>query len=292
MGVSAKEVKQLRDQTGVGMMDAKKALVAVDGDMEKAVDYLRENGLAQAAKKSGRIAAEGLSKVVVNADSAIIVELNSETDFVAKNENFTNLLDTVANALLEHKPATLEAALAEITVDGTVLEDYINEKSAVIGEKISLRRFEILTKNDDQHFGSYAHQGGRIGVLTLITGGDEQMANNIAMHIGGLGPRFLDETSVPQEVREHEKAVLTEQALNEGKPANIVEKMIVGRLKKYFAEICLVDQQYLLDDSVTVGEFVKNAGAKIELFRRYEVGEGIEKRQDNFAEEVANQMKK
>lgn len=292
MGVSAKEVKQLRDKTGVGMMDAKKALVAVDGDMDKAVDYLREHGLAQAAKKSDRIAAEGLSKVVVKDNSAIIVEINSETDFVAKNEKFITLLDTVANVLLENKPASVEAALADVTIDGVALGDYINEKSALIGEKISLRRFEIFTKNDDQAFGSYSHQGGRIGVLTLVTGGNEELANNVAMHIGGLAPRFLDESSVPAEVREHEKAVLTEQALNEGKPANIVEKMIAGRLQKYFAEICLVDQKYLLDDSVTVCEFAKNAGAKIELFRRYEVGEGIEKRQENFADEVASQMNK
>lgn len=292
MGVSAKDVKQLRDKTGVGMMDAKKALVAVDGDMDQAVDYLRENGLAKAAKKSDRIAAEGLTKVAVDGNKAVIVEINSETDFVAKNENFIDLLDIVAAALLKAQAETLEDAVSNIIVEGSDLGTFIQSRSAVIGEKISLRRFETFTKTDDQVFGTYSHQGGRIGVLTQIDGTSEELATHVAMHIGGMSPRFLDEESIPADVREHEKAVLTEQSLNEGKPASIVEKMIDGRMKKFYAEICLVDQKFLLDDSVTVGNHVENNGSKIVAFSRYEVGEGIEKKQENFAEEVANQMKK
>ncbi|AMB98834.1 elongation factor Ts [Aerococcus urinaehominis] len=291
MAVTAKEVKELRDRTGVGMMDAKKALVETDGDMDKAIDFLRENGLAKAAKKSDRIAAEGLTKVVVRGNEAVILELNSETDFVAKNEQFINLLDSLAFAILDQKPESVEAAMENVTIEGQKLSEHIAEKTSVIGEKLDFRRFEIFTKTDDQEFGHYAHQGGRISVLVQLTGGDQDLANGIAMHIGGLNPRFLDEESVPADVREHEKEVLTEQALNEGKPANIVEKMIAGRLRKFFSEICLVDQDYLLDDSKTVGEVAKEAGAKIDFFRRYEVGEGIEKREENFADEVAQQMK-
>ena len=292
MAITAKQVKELRDRTGVGMMDAKKALVEVDGDMDKAIDFLREKGIAKAAKKADRVAAEGLTKAVAKGNDAVIVEVNSETDFVARNDQFVELLETVALAILEQKPATVEAALTDVTVEGKDLDTYIKEKAAVIGEKISLRRFETLTKTDDQEFGTYSHQGGRISVLTLIDGNSPEFASMVSMHIGGMKPQFLNEESVPAEVYEHEKAVLTEQSLNEGKPKEIVEKMITGRLRKFFAEICLVDQKYLLDDSKTVAEVAKENNAETKAFFRFEVGEGIEKRQDDFASEVAAQMGK
>ncbi|OYQ68190.1 translation elongation factor Ts [Aerococcus sp. 1KP-2016] len=292
MAITAKQVKELRDRTGVGMMDAKKALVETDGDMEKAVDFLREKGISKAAKKADRIAAEGLTKAVVRGNEAVIVEINSETDFVARNEQFINLIDTVAFALIDQKPATVEAALTDVTIEGKDLDTYIKEKAAIIGEKISLRRFEVVSKTDSQEFGTYSHQGGRISVLTLIEGNNPEFAGMVAMHIGGMKPQYLNEDAVPAEVYEHEKAVLTEQSLNEGKPAAIVEKMITGRLRKFFAEICLVDQKYLLDDSKTVAEVAKENNAEVKGFFRYEVGEGIEKRQNDFASEVASQMGK
>lgn len=292
MAITAKQVKELRDRTGVGMMDAKKALVEVDGDMDKAIDFLREKGIAKAAKKADRVAAEGLTKAVAKGNDAVIVEVNSETDFVARNDQFIELLDTVAFAILEQKPANVEAALTDVTIEGKDLDTYIKEKAAVIGEKISLRRFETLTKTGDQEFGTYAHQGGRISVLTLIEGNNPEFASMVSMHIGGMKPQFLNEESVPADVYEHEKAVLTEQSLNEGKPKEIVEKMITGRLRKFFQEICLVDQKYLLDDSKTVAEVAKENNAEIKDFFRFEVGEGIEKRQDDFASEVAAQMGK
>ena len=291
MAVSAKEVKELRDRTGVGIMEAKKALVAVDGDMDKAVDYLRENGLAKADKKANRIAAEGLTKVAIDGNDAAIVEVNSETDFVAKNDQFIDVLDKIANAILVNKPADLEAAY-EIDMDGKSLQNFLKEATSVIGEKISLRRFETITKSDDQSFGEYVHQGGRISVLVLLDGNNDEVAQQVAMHVGGMKPQYLNEDDVPEEKREHEKQVLTEQALNEGKPEKIVEKMIAGRLKKYFAEICLVDQKFLLDDSQTVGEFAASKDTKVEQFVRYEVGDGMEKREENFADEVASQMGK
>ena len=292
MAISAKLVKELREKTGAGMMDCKKALTETDGDIDKAVDFLREKGIAKAAKKADRVAAEGLTKAVAKGNDAVIVEVNSETDFVARNDQFVELLETVALAILEQKPATVEAALTDVTVEGKDLDTYIKEKAAVIGEKISLRRFETLTKTDDQEFGTYSHQGGRISVLTLIDGNSPEFASMVSMHIGGMKPQFLNEESVPAEVYEHEKAVLTEQSLNEGKPKEIVEKMITGRLRKFFSEICLVDQKYLLDDSKTVAEVAKENNAEIKGFFRFEVGEGIEKRQDDFASEVAAQMGK
>ncbi len=292
MAITAKQVKELRDRTGVGMMDAKKALVEVDGDMDKAIDFLREKGIAKAAKKADRVAAEGLTKSVAKGNDAVIVEINSETDFVARNDQFIALIDAVALAILEQKPATVEAALTDVTIEGKDLDTYIKEKAAVIGEKISLRRFETITKEDGQEFGTYSHQGGRISVLTLIDGNNPEFASMVSMHIGGMKPQYLNEDSVPTDVYEHEKAVLTEQSLNEGKPKEIVEKMITGRLRKFFSEICLVDQKYLLDDSKTVAEVAKENNAEIKGFFRYEVGEGIEKRQDDFASEVASQMGK
>ena len=288
--ITASLVKELRERTGAGMMDCKKALTQTDGDIDAAIDYLRENGIAKAAKKADRIAAEGLSYIEVKGNKAVILEINSETDFVAKNEKFVALVKNVANAILAAEPKSLEEAL-QVQAEGGTVEAVINEGIATIGEKLSLRRFEILYKTDADAFGAYSHMGGRIGVLTLIEGStDEQAAKDVAMHIAALAPRYLDESEVPADVLEHEKKVLTEQALNEGKPANIVEKMIVGRINKFLEEITVVKQKFVKDDSLTVEKFVASKGGKLAKFVRYEVGEGIEKREDNFAEEVMSQV--
>lgn len=288
--ITASLVKELRERTGAGMMDCKKALTQTDGDIEAAIDYLRENGIAKAAKKADRIAAEGLSYIEVKGNKAVILEINSETDFVAKNEKFVALVKNVAEAILAAEPKTLEEAL-QVEAQGGTVEAVINEGIATIGEKLSLRRFEVVSKTDADAFGAYSHMGGRIGVLTLVEGRtDEEAAKDVAMHIAALAPKYLDESEVPADVLEHEKKVLTEQALNEGKPANIVEKMIVGRINKFLEEITVVKQKFVKDDSFTVEKFVASKGGKLAKFVRYEVGEGIEKKEDNFAEEVMSQV--
>ena len=290
--ISAQLVKQLRDMTGVGMMDAKKALVQTEGDIDAAVDYLRENGLAKAAKKADRIAAEGITSVLVDGNVAVVLEVNAETDFVAKNDKFQALVAKLSQVILANKPANLEAALEIVTPEGKV-SDVIAEATTVIGEKISLRRFEIVEKSDADAFGAYLHMGGRIGVLTVLEGStDADAAKDIAMHVAAINPKYVDRSEVSADELEHEKKVLTEQALNEGKPANIVEKMIAGRLNKFLAEISLNDQPFVKDPDQTVSKFVASKGGKVKLFHRYEVGEGLEKRVDNFVEEVMGQVKK
>mgnify|MGYP000912916788 FL=1 len=290
--ISAQLVKQLRDMTGVGMMDAKKALVQTEGDIDAAVDYLRENGLAKAAKKADRIAAEGITNVLVDGNVAVVLEVNAETDFVAKNDKFQALVAKLSEVILANKPANLEAALEIVTPEGKV-SDVIAEATTVIGEKISLRRFEIVEKSDADAFGAYLHMGGRIGVLTVLEGStDADAAKDIAMHVAAINPKYVDRSEVSADELEHEKKVLTEQALNEGKPANIVEKMIAGRLNKFLAEISLNDQPFVKDPDTTVAKYADSKGGKVKLFHRYEVGEGLEKRVDNFAEEVMGQVRK
>ncbi|SEK80861.1 translation elongation factor Ts (EF-Ts) [Carnobacterium iners] len=290
--VTAKLVKELRDMTGVGMMDSKKALVAVDGDIDAAVDYLRETGMAKAAKKADRIAAEGLAGVFVDGNIGSITEINSETDFVSKNEQFQKLVKDVTEAVAIGNPTTVEEAKTLKAGNGTV-ETEILAGTTKIGEKIELRRFSRVEKADADVFGAYTHMGGRIAVLTVVEGSnDEELARDIAMHIAAINPKYVSREQVSQEEIDHETKVLTEQALNEGKPANIVEKMIVGRLNKYLAEICLVDQPFVKDPDMTVGKFVASKGATVKSFVRFEVGEGIQKREENFAEEVMNQVNK
>lgn len=290
--ITAKLVKELRDMTGVGMMDAKKALVEVEGDIDKAVDFLREKGLAKAAKKADRIAAEGVTATYVDGNTAALIELNSETDFVAKNDKFQALVATVVKAIAQAKPATMEEALA-VKVGDKTIEELILEGTTVIGEKLSLRRFEVLTKADGDTFGEYLHMGGRIGVLTVIEGSDDSVAaKDVAMHVAAINPRYVSREDVSEEDYKHEEKIQTEIALNEGKPANIVEKMIKGRMNKYLAEISLTEQAFVKNPDQTVAEFVASKGGKVKTFVRYEVGEGMEKRQDNFADEVAAQMGK
>ncbi|MDG4655928.1 translation elongation factor Ts [Ectobacillus antri] len=292
MAVTAQMVKELREKTGAGMMDCKKALTETNGDMEKAIDFLREKGIAKAAKKADRIAAEGLTYVEVNGNEAVILEVNSETDFVAKNEGFQTLTKELAAHLLAKKPATVEEALTQTMENGTVVEEHINTAIAKIGEKLTLRRFEVVTKGDNDVFGAYLHMGGRIGVLTLLEGTtDEVAAKDIAMHIAAVNPKYIDRNAVTEEEIAREREVLTQQALNEGKPENIVAKMVEGRLGKFFEEICLLDQSFIKDPDMKVRKFAESKGATVKSFVRYAVGEGIEKRQDNFAEEVMNQVK-
>ncbi|WP_326716633.1 translation elongation factor Ts [Vagococcus jeotgali] len=289
--ISASMVKELRERTGVGMMDAKRALVDVDGDMDKAIDLLREKGMAKAGKKNDRIAAEGLANVYVAGNTAAIVEVNSETDFVAKNEMFQDLVQNIAKLVAENKPATMEEALAIKTDKGTIDSDIV-EATQVIGERINFRRFDVLEKDDNAAFGGYLHMGGRIAVIAELEGTtDEGAAKDVAMHVAAINPRYVSKDQVSQDELDHEKKVLTEQALNEGKPENIVEKMVIGRMNKFLAEICLVDQPFVKDPDMTVEKFVASKGGKVKGFVRFEVGEGIEKREENFADEVANQMK-
>lgn len=288
--IKAAQVKELRDKVGVGMMDAKKALVEAEGDMDKAIDILREKGMATAAKKADRISAEGLTYVHVDGNTAAVVEVNSETDYVSKNEQFQQLVKDIAIAIVEHKPASVEEAKEVTLSNGDTIGAAITTAIQTIGENINLRRFELFEKEDSQTFGPYEHMGGRISVLTLIEGADEDIARDVAMHVAALNPDYLNRDEVPQEVRDHELSILTEQAKNEGKPENIVEKMVVGRLNKWLGEISLVDQPFVKDGDISVQKYLENNGAKIVSFTRLEVGEGIEKRQEDFAQEVRDQL--
>ena len=286
--ISASLVKELRELTGAGMLDCKKALEACDGDKEKAVDWLREKGISKAAKKASRIAAEGKADILINGNNAVIVEVNSETDFVAKNSEFTGLVEDILNSIMNNDPKTVEDVL-KLSVNGETVEDLIINKTAKIGEKLSLRRFAKLTKNDNETFGSYIH-GGRIAVLTVIEGGNEEVAKHVSMQAASMRPQYVRISDVPEEVVAREAEVLREQAMNEGKPADIAEKMVQGRLHKFYKEICLEEKEFILDGDINVKTYVKNNGGTIKEMVRYEVGEGMEKREENFAEEVAKQI--
>ncbi|WP_341931238.1 translation elongation factor Ts [Staphylococcus aureus] len=290
--ISAKLVKELREKTGAGMMDCKKALTETDGDIDKAIDYLREKGIAKAAKKADRIAAEGLVHVETKGNDAVIVEINSETDFVARNEGFQELVKEIANQVLDTKAETVEALMETTLPNGKSVDERIKEAISTIGEKLSVRRFAIRTKTDNDAFGAYLHMGGRIGVLTVVEGSTgEEAARDVAMHIAAINPKYVSSEQVSEEEINHEREVLKQQALNEGKPENIVEKMVEGRLRKYLQEICAVDQDFVKNPDVTVEAFLKTKGGKLVDFVRYEVGEGMEKREENFADEVKGQMK-
>ena len=293
MAITAKMVKELREKTGVGMMDCKKALQETDGDMDKAVDYLREKGMATAAKKADRIAAEGSTYIATDNNTAVLLEVNCETDFVTKNDQFKQLLSELANHLVSQKPEDVETALQQkLNGEGESVQEHINSFVAKIGEKISLRRFKILTKTDQDAFGTYLHMGGRIGALVLLEGTtDENAAKDIAMHVAAVNPRYISREDVAEEEVNHERELLKTQALNEGKPEKIVEKMVEGRLGKFFEEICLLEQDFVKNPDQTVKNYVSEKGASVKGFVRYEVGEGMEKREENFADEVMSQMK-
>ena len=283
-------IKELRDLSGAGLMDCKKALEASNNDIDEAIDYLRKKGISKAAKKADRVAAEGLSTVVIDGNNASIVEVNAETDFVAKNEKFVNLVNKIAELIVKNDVKTMEEAMSLSTEEGT-LNDTIVNFTATIGEKISFRRFARLSKTDSQNFGSYIHMGGRIAVLTLLEGADEETAKDVSMHAAAMRPSYVKREDVPAEEVERETSVLKEQAMNEGKPAEIAEKMVNGRINKFYKEICLEEQDFVKDSDMTVGAFVKSKNGSIVNMVRFEVGEGIEKKEENFAEEVMNQIK-
>lgn len=304
MAFTAKDVKELREKTGCGMMDCKKALTASDGDMDKALDFLREKGLAAATKKAGRIAAEGVAYAATSADGkvGVAIEVNAETDFVAKNASFNEFVETCAKTVMEQNPADVETLLAcKASGSDETVDEILKEKILTIGENIKVRRFQRA----QGHVASYIHAGGKICVLVTFDTADEvaakpgfeEFGKNIGMQIAAMNPQYLDEAHVPADVVEHEKKIAAEQAAASGKPANVIEKMVVGKVKKTLKEICLVDQEYVKEGKQSVKQYTdsvaKELGGKIAItgFVRFEKGEGLEKRQDNFAEEIASMMK-
>ena len=290
MEVTAAMVKELREVTGAGMMDCKKALAECNGDMEASIEWLREKGIAKSAKKESRIAAEGLANIYIKDNKAVILEVNSETDFVSKNEEFTGMIDTIGTYILDSDAKTLEDALKVNTLEGTI-EDLIIAKTAKIGEKLSLRRLEVVEKSADEVFGSYLHMGGKIAVLTVLKGANESVAKDVAMQAAAMRPSYVFTSDVPEDVLAQERKIQKELAMSEGKPADIAEKMVEGRIKKFYKEICLAEQPFIKDGDMSVSEYVKKNNGEIINMIRYEVGEGMEKRNDNFAEEVMAQVK-
>ncbi len=287
MSISASMVKELRERTGAGMMECKKALVETGGNMDDAVELLRKSGQAKADKKSSRLAADGRIVVAVSGKDAVIVEINSETDFVAKDENFSHFAEAVAATALAGNAGDVEALSAESLADGRSVETARTELVAKVGENISVRRFAKIEATDN--LGNYTH-GARIGVVVSLTGGDAELARDIAMHIAATNPACIDKDGVAAETLERERRIFSEQAAQSGKPPEIVEKMVSGRLAKFLKEITLVGQPFVKDPDIAVGKLLENAAAKVTGFVRYEVGEGIEKKQENFAEEVMAQI--
>ena len=287
--ITANMVKELREQTGAGMLDCKKALTETNGNMEEAITWLREKGISKAAKKQTRIAAEGLATAKINGNDAVLVEVNSETDFVAKNPEFVSLVDGIANVILDKKPANMEEAM-KLELDDTSIEEAIVNKTATIGEKLSFRRFELVEKTDNQVFGTYSHMGGKIVTLALLEGNDTEVAKDIAMQIAAMRPLYLDRESVPEERIQKEREILTEQAENEGLDSNKLPMIVNGRLNKFYEEVCLLDQGFVKENKMKVSKYVESKNMKVLSFVRYEVGEGMEKREENFADEVAKQM--
>ncbi len=287
--ISASLVKELREQTGAGMMDCKNALKETDGNLEAAIDWLREKGIAKAGKKEARIAAEGLADVFIKDNKAVIIEINAETDFVSKNDEFKELIKNVGETVLNSDAKTLEEANALPFGEGTI-KDLMVEKTAKIGEKLDFRRLAVIEKKDDENFGSYLHMGGKIAVVSVVKGANEEVAKDVAMQAAAMKPRYVFRADVPEEEVAREKEVLKEQAMNEGKPAEIAEKMVAGRLNKFFNEICLAEQAFIKDGDIDVTKYVTNNGGELVGCTSFVVGEGIEKRQDNFAEEVMAQI--
>ena len=289
--IKASDVKELRERTGAGMLDCKKALEATSGDMEQAIDWLREKGISKAAKKESRIAAEGLTDGASEGNVAVITEVNCETDFVAQNEDFKKLVLDIRKTLLHNDVSTMEEA-NKLTIEGgsETVEEAVVNFTAKIGEKISFRRFERVVKEDGQNFGIYSHMGGRITALVVIDGANEEVARDVSMHIAAMNPVAVKRSDVPADMVERESHVIKEQVMNEGKPADIAEKMVTGRLNKFYKEICLEEQAFIKDSNMNVLDYVKSNGGSIVSMVRFAVGEGIEKKEGNFAEEVMSQI--
>ncbi len=290
----ASDVKELREKTGAGMMDCKKALEACEGNQDKAVDWLREKGIAKAAKKESRIAAEGLTEAVAEKNEAIVFEVNCETDFVTKNDKFHDLIAELKEALMSSKCKDIEEAKELKLKDGKTISERIVELTATIGEKISFRRFERISKNKDEVFGIYSHMGGRITSVVVLKGANEEVARDVAMQAAAMNPIAVNRDSVPEDVVAHEKEMIKAEMKNDeknkNKPEDILDKMAVGKLGKFFKENCLVEQAFIKDSSLTVEKYVKENNGEVVSMVRFAVGEGIEKRQENFAEEVMSQI--
>ena len=286
--ISASMVKELREISGAGMLDCKKALEATNGNMEEAITWLREKGISKAAKKQTRISAEGLAHIEIKGNKAVIIEVNSETDFVAKNQEFVNLVKTIASTIIDNNVSTVEEAL-KLKAGENTLEELIIDKTSKIGEKISFRRFEIVEKEDTEVFGTYSHMGGKIAVLTRLTN-NEEVAKDVAMQAAAMRPLYLTREDVPSEVLEKERTILKEQAENEGLDSSKIDMIVNGRINKYYEEVCLIDQPFIKENKQKVSKYVESIGSKIISFTRYEVGEGMEKREENFAEEVMKQI--
>ena len=284
------DVKDLREKTGAGMLDCKKALEETKGDVEKAIDWLREKGISTAAKKESRIAAEGLTDIIIDGNKAVIIEVNSETDFVAKNEHFQEFVQVVAKTILDNNCNSYEEAL-ELKTDRGTISEYLVALIAQIGEKLSFRRFELFEKADDEVFGRYIHLGGKISALTVLKGKDEEVAKDVAMHVAAMNPRYLRREDVTEEDLEREKHIIKEQAINEGKTPEIAEKMVTGRIAKFYKEECLLEQAFVKNPDEDVKTYLKNNDSELKTAIRYAVGEGIQKRTDDFAEEVMSQIK-
>ena len=291
--ISASQVKELREKTGAGMMDCKKVLTETDGDLEKAAELLRERGIAKAAKKSGRVAAEGLVEAYVSEDGKIgaVVEVNSETDFVAKNEEFKEFVASVAKQVVEKNPKDVEDLLAQESIDnpGKTVKEVLVEKIAKRGENLTIRRFKRF--QSDCLVEKYIHGEGKIAVLVNMSKGDKDVAKDVCMQIAAARPEFLDEASVPEDRLAKEKEILKIQTMNEGKPEAIAEKIVQGRIRKFFEEVCLVDQPFVKNPDIKVSQLLKEKNAEVVEFARFEKGEGIEKKEENFAEEVMKQLK-
>ena len=293
--ITASQVKELREKTGAGMMDCKKALTECDGDMAKAVDWLREKGISKAAKKEGRIAAEGLTRVATKGNTGILFEVNSETDFVAKNEQFLHLLDVIQNAILDTKAADVDAVLTTSTPEGTIA-DLITNATATIGEKITFRRVSVVEKADDEFFGSYMHMGGKISALSVLKGEtNETVAKNIAMQVASMAPTYVSQSDIPGDVVEHERELQLQMMKADpkmaGKPEKVLQGILKGKVDKHFKDQCLLDQEFFLDPKMKVANFLKDNKVELVSFVRFQTGEGIEKREENFAEEVMSQIK-
>ena len=289
--ISASLVKDLREKTGAGMLDCKKALEATNGNIDEAIDWLREKGISKAAKKADRIAAEGVAAIKIDGNTAAVVEVNSETDFVAKNDEFKALVDEILNAILANDVKTNEDVLAAKSSDGSTIEELIIAKTAKIGEKLSFRRFAKVTKNDNEAFGDYIHMGGKIAVLTVLANTDSTVAKDVALHAAAMRPIYVKSSEVPTDVLEKEKSVQRELLINEGKPADRIEGILVGKMNKYYEDVCLENQIFVkAENKETVAKYVESKGGFIVSMVRFEVGEGMEKREENFAEEVAKQM--
>ena len=288
MSISASMVKELRERTGAGMMECKKALVETGGEIDAAVELLRKSGQAKADKKAGRVAADGRVVIATDGLNAAMIEINSETDFVAKDENFIAFAEAVGACLLASSAADVDALASESLVDGRSVEEARTELITKVGENISVRRFGRIEAAD--HLGSYAH-GARIGSIVSLKGGNDELARDIAMHIAATNPVCVDESGVPSDTLERERRIFAEQAAESGKPPEIVEKMVNGRVAKFLKEITLIGQPFVKDPDTTIGKLLKTAGAEVTGFVRFEVGEGIEKKKENFAEEVLNQVR-